>query len=126
MKRKLSIDSQLLSCAQEELALKKKMVEQMDSFEKQYGETMTNLSSNMDKIANSISDGFSILRNLMTPPQPPNHYYQSHHQYPQMFHQSPPGNYPTPSANYPPPSTNYPSSPSFSQSCNSDSVNDCN
>ena len=36
MKRKLPVDTQLLSCAQEELALKRKLVEQMDSFEKQY------------------------------------------------------------------------------------------
>ena len=35
MKRKLSVDAQLLSCAQEELAIKKKLVEQMDTFEKQ-------------------------------------------------------------------------------------------
>ena len=75
------------------------MVEQMDNFEKQHCESMTKLSSNMDKIANSISDGLSILRNLMTPPQPPNPYYQSHHQY-----------------HYPSPSINYPSPPTFSQS----------
>ena len=35
MKRKLSVDAQLLSCAQEELGIKKKLVEQMDTFEKQ-------------------------------------------------------------------------------------------
>ena len=100
MKRKLPIDSQLLACALQELALKKKMVQQMDNFEKQYCETMTKISSNMDKIANSISDGFSVLRNLMTHPQPPNPYYhQSHHQY-----------------HYPSPSINYPSPPTFSQS----------
>ena len=33
----------------------------MDIFEKQYCEKMTKISSNMDKIANSISDGFSVL-----------------------------------------------------------------
>ena len=36
----------------------------MDNFEKQYCETMTKISSNMDKIANSISD--VILNNILT------------------------------------------------------------
>ena len=58
MKRKLPVDAQQLSCAQEELAIKRKLVEQMDTFEKKYSETMTTLSSHMDKLANSISDGF--------------------------------------------------------------------
>ena len=35
MKRKLPVDTQLLSCVQE-LAIKKKLVEWMDTFEKQY------------------------------------------------------------------------------------------
>ena len=30
----------------------------MDNFEKQYSETISKISSNMDKIANWISDGF--------------------------------------------------------------------
>lgn len=59
MKIKLPVDAQLLSCAQEELALKKS-----GEHEKHYCELMTKISSNMEK---SISDGFS---NLMTPPQP--------------------------------------------------------
>lgn len=68
MKRKLPVDAQLLSCAQEELAIKRKLVEQMDTFEKKYSETMTTLSSNMDKLANSISDGFSLLKHLLMTP----------------------------------------------------------
>ena len=34
MKRKLPVDTQLLACAREELSIKKRLVEQMDSFEK--------------------------------------------------------------------------------------------
>ena len=59
MKRKLPVDTQLLWCAQEELAIKK-LVEQMDTFQKQYSETMTKLLDNMDKLTNSISEGFSV------------------------------------------------------------------
>ena len=93
MKQKLPVDSQLLSCAQEELEIKQKLVEQMDTFEKKYSETMTTLSSNMDKLAKSISDGFSLLKHLLMTPQPPAPYYQTH-QFPQMYnHQSSSGSY---------------------------------
>ena len=88
MKWKLPVDAQLLSYAQEELPIKRKLVEQMDTFEKKYSETMTTLSSNMDKLANSISDEFSLLKHSLMTPQPPAPYYQTH-QFPQMYnHQS--------------------------------------
>ena len=89
MKRKLPVDTQLLSCAQEELAIKKKLVEQMDTFEKQYSETMTKLSDNMEKLTNSISEGFSLLKHFMIPLLPTPYSYQGHHQFPPMYSQSP-------------------------------------
>ena len=77
MKRKLPVDAQLLTCAQEDLAIKKKLVEQMDTFEKQYSETMTKLSDNVEKLTNSISEGFSILKHFMIPPPPTPYAYQA-------------------------------------------------
>ena len=70
MKRKLPVDAQLIGTAQEELAMKKKLFDQMDRMEKQHQDTISQLSSSMANISNSISDGFSILKTLLLP-QPP-------------------------------------------------------
>ena len=79
MKRKLPVDTQLLACAREELAIKKRLVDQMDSFEKQYSDNMTKLSTNMEKLSNSITEGFSMLKHLIAPPHPS---YMYMYQYP--------------------------------------------
>ena len=70
MKRKLPIGVQVLACAKEDLAVKKRLVEQMDKFDKKYSESMQILTSNMEKIGNSIAEGFNVLNNLIGP-QPP-------------------------------------------------------
>ena len=76
MKRKLPVDTQLLACAREELAIKKRLVDQMDSFEKEYSENMTKLSPNMEKLSNSIAEGFSLLKHFIAPQQPSYMYHQ--------------------------------------------------
>ncbi len=40
MKRKLPVDSQMLGCGQEELAIKRQLVEQVDKMDQRYAETM--------------------------------------------------------------------------------------
>ncbi len=40
MKQKLPVDSQMLGCAQEELAIKRQQVEQVDKMDQRYAETM--------------------------------------------------------------------------------------
>jgi len=82
LKRKLPVDIQLLSCAQEELKIKQRLVDQMDQMEKHYSDNMLRLSSNMEKLTQSISDGFSVLNVLLGhqqpqysyPPKPPPSY----------------------------------------------------
>ena len=93
MEQKLPVDAQLLTRAQEDLAIKKKLVEQMDTFEKQYSETMTKLLDNMEKLTNSISEGFSILKHFMIPLPPTPYAYQGNHQFPPMYSQSPSNSY---------------------------------
>ena len=61
LKRKLPMDAQLLECAQEELAVKKRMFDRMEKMDKQYADTMDRLSKNMEKLTNSIANGFSLL-----------------------------------------------------------------
>ena len=67
MKRKLPVDAQLLHCAKEELEMKKKCVEQMDRMEQKHNDNMASLSSNLEKLTNSITEGFSLLRNILAP-----------------------------------------------------------
>lgn len=76
LKRKIPVDAQLLECAKEELQVKKRLVDQMYAVDKEYSENMTKLSGNMEKLTNSISDGFSLLRNLLTPQPQPMYPYQ--------------------------------------------------
>ena len=75
LKRKLPVDSHLLSISQEELEIKKKLLDRMEIMDKTYSSHMQKLSSNMERLTASISDGFDLLRNIMGPPsvavQPP-------------------------------------------------------
>ena len=74
LKRKLPVDNQLLNCVKEDIQLKKKLIDQMDR--------MGKLSSNMDKLTNCISDGFSLLQGLIYPP--PGMFQQPYGAYPQQ------------------------------------------
>ena len=82
LKRKVPLDAQLLSCAQEELAVKKRLVEQIGQMDKQYAENMTRMSQSMEKLSGSIAEGFSLLKTVMLQtagpsyPPPPSHYHQ--------------------------------------------------
>ena len=80
MKRKLPVDSQLLGCAQEELKIKRQLVERMDKMDQKYAESIERMSNNVEKLTESIADGFELLKQLMCPQPsgPPPHVY--HHQ----------------------------------------------
>ena len=80
MKRKLPVDTQLLGCAQEELKIKRQLVKQMDKMDQRYAENMDKMSRSMEKLTESIADGFALLKQLM------------------MYQQPPPGVYPQPPA----------------------------
>lgn len=66
MKRKLPVDVQLLGCAQEELTIKKRLVEQVDRMNQRYAKNMEKMSQSMEKLTNSIADGFALMKQLMT------------------------------------------------------------
>lgn len=68
LKRKLPKDSLLLNCAQEELKIKKQLLERMESTDREYSNNMSKLTSNIEKLTNSISDGFALLRQVMIQP----------------------------------------------------------
>ena len=68
LKRKLPVDAKSLECAQEELAMKKWLVEQVDKMNEKYVENMERMSNTMDKLTNSIADGFFLLRMMCQQP----------------------------------------------------------
>ena len=77
MKRKLPIDTQLLGCVQEELQIKKRIVERMEKMDEKYTENMERMSNNMEKLTQSIADGFALLKQVMMyqQPVPPSMYH---------------------------------------------------
>ena len=67
LKRKLPLESQL-SVSQEELQIKKQMLQRMDTMDKAYSNSMEKLTSSMEKLTGSISDGFALLQRMMCQP----------------------------------------------------------
>ena len=80
LKRKLSVESQLLHIAQDEIQIKKKLIEKIESMDKMHAIHMKKLQVNMQQLTGSIADGFSMLRQIMNQPN----------QHPQMSHYMPP------------------------------------
>ena len=67
LKRKLPLESQL-SISQEELQIKKQMLQRMDTMDKAYSNSMEKLTLSMEKLTGSISDGFTLLQRMMCQP----------------------------------------------------------
>ena len=59
LKRKLPGESQFLNLAQEELTIKKQLIEKMNAMDNEYSQNMNRLTSNMEKLSSSIADGFA-------------------------------------------------------------------
>ena len=100
---------QLLGCAQEELKIKKQLVEHMDEMDKKYAENMERMTSNMEKLTESIADGFTLLKQMMTYQQPPGGMYHPQPPFnpymlgsPHSYNQRIP-NYPSCNSSTPPP-----------------------
>jgi hypothetical protein len=102
LKRKLPVDAQLLDCAQEDINIKRRLVEQMDVMDKQYAESVQSMTRNMEKLTESISEGFSFMR-MMLMTQRPSMYASG------------------PIASYPPYNTMYPAASNHFQSGHSPS-----
>ena len=72
----LPVDSQLLGLAKDDLDVKRRLLDQMDKMDTQYGNNMARLSANMNRRTDSIADGFSLLRGLLLQQQPMFHSLQ--------------------------------------------------
>ena len=91
LKKRLPADAQLIQNAREDLDVKRRLLENMERMDKEHAETMARMSANMDKLTNSIADGFSLLRGLLLPQQtmyPPTPMFGGHQppMYPPQVH----------------------------------------
>lgn len=98
LKRKLSKDDQMAAIAQEDIKLKKQMLQKMEESEKDFSVTLNKVTDSIDRLTSSMSasmaDAFALMRQAMFQPPPPN-YSHYHFNHPSMS--SPPA--PTPSSN---------------------------
>ena len=78
LKRKLPVDTQLLCCAKEEIQIKRRLVEQMDDMDKKYAENIERMSRNMEKLTESIANGFALLNQMLMVQQQPVNMYSPH------------------------------------------------
>ena len=78
LKRKLPIDNQLLSIAQEKLKIKGKLIFKMKEVDKENSNQMGRMMTNMERLTESIAEGFAMLRQILLSPQPPKHPHQSY------------------------------------------------
>nr|XP_055075109.1 uncharacterized protein LOC129454573 [Misgurnus anguillicaudatus] len=94
LKRKLPAETQLLHAAEEDIKMKKRILDMMETSEKQASENFRKLSTSLDSLTSSIADGFSLLRQvIMQPPQPFNMSpYQSMGPYGNVYASAPPPN----------------------------------
>ena len=67
LKHKLPVDSQLLECACEDLAVKRQMVEEMTKMDRVVIDNMAQLSQNMSQMASTVADAFASIRAMLLP-----------------------------------------------------------
>ena len=70
LKRKLSTDAQLLQVVQEDVAIKKRLLEKMEDVDRQQSLQMNKFTTNMEQLTGSIVEGFAMLRQVMVQPTP--------------------------------------------------------
>lgn len=70
-KRKLPAEAQWLNAIEDDRNVKKKLVEIMETSEKQASENFSRITNTLDRLTSSIADGFALLRQVVQQPQPP-------------------------------------------------------
>lgn len=66
-KKDLSMNCQLLDCAREEIAIKKRILDQMTRIDKEYRKDMNNLNSHLQSLNNTMSQGFALMQSVLVP-----------------------------------------------------------
>ncbi|XP_022057211.1 uncharacterized protein LOC127536732 [Acanthochromis polyacanthus] len=84
LKRKLPAETQWLHALEEDQRVKKKLVDLLESSEKQAADNFAKMTNTLNMLTTSIAEGFSLLRQVMQPPSAqPSHYmpYEGRGQY---------------------------------------------
>lgn len=68
-KRKLPAENQWLNAIEDDKNVKKKLVEIIETSEKQASENFSKITNTLDRLTSSIADGFALMRQVVqTPP----------------------------------------------------------
>ncbi|XP_041818619.1 uncharacterized protein LOC121624787 [Chelmon rostratus] len=94
LRRKLPAENQWLNAVEEDQRVKKRLVEFLETSEKQASDNFARLSETLNMLTTTVSEGFSVLRQVIQPPPPqPSHYmpygvrgHMSHSPYTQSAH----------------------------------------
>lgn len=94
MRRKLPAETQWLNAMEEDQRVKKRLVDFLETSEKQAADNFAKLSDTLSMLTTTMSEGFTVLRQIMQPPPPqPSHYmpyaargHMSHTPYIQSAH----------------------------------------
>ncbi|XP_062381081.1 uncharacterized protein LOC134069200 [Sardina pilchardus] len=97
LKRKLPFEEQANAIAREELQLKRQVMQRMEETEKEFSDNMSRLTGSVERLTNSIAEGFAMMRQSMFQ-QPPSH-YPLYHQMNSQPYGHPPPHTPNPTPN---------------------------
>ncbi|XP_056281077.1 uncharacterized protein LOC130200650 [Pseudoliparis swirei] len=93
LKRKLPAETQWLNAIEEDKGVKKKLIEMIETSEKQASDNFSRITDTLDRLTTSIADGFNLLRQVVHTPPPPPHYnmpFDGRGPYGQIYAHTPP------------------------------------
>ena len=85
MKRKVPVDTQMVQLAEDELDIKKKMMDRMETMGNHHRETMKELTSNLKALNESVTGAFSMLQQVLLCPLGPTYFQPQHYSCPPAF-----------------------------------------
>ena len=65
MKKKVAADKQMIHFAEEELGLKKRMAERMETMDKEHRDVLGSLTNNLKSLSDTMASTFSLLQNSL-------------------------------------------------------------
>lgn len=84
LKKKVAADKQMIHFAEEELGLKKRMAERMETMDKEHRDVLSSLTNNLKSLSDTMASTFSLLQNSLQPSM----YNPYQHQYGPLSHYS--------------------------------------
>ena len=85
--KKVTTENRMIALEQEELQLKKRMIDHLEKSEKKYTESMQSFATSLNSLSSTLQNGFNMLGMMMQ--QNHNQQYNIHPQYQQRYHQQP-------------------------------------